>query len=52
MKEFHGNAMIGMLASKIMIEGPIKKRYYFLYDFVTAIHVWSYNKTINKSNFI
>ena len=25
MKEFHGNAMIGMIASKIMIEGPIKK---------------------------
>jgi hypothetical protein len=25
MKEFHGNGMIGMIASKIMIEGPIKK---------------------------
>ncbi len=25
MKEFHGNGMIGMIASKIMVEGPIKK---------------------------
>lgn len=25
MKEFHGSGMIGMIASKIMIEGPIKK---------------------------
>jgi hypothetical protein len=25
MKEFHGNVMIGMIASKIMVEGPIKK---------------------------
>ena len=43
MKEFHGNAMIGMLASKIMIEGPIKKdttSYMlsvrrFMYDLIT-----------------
>lgn len=25
MKEFHGNGMIGIIASKIMVEGPIKK---------------------------
>jgi hypothetical protein len=43
MKEFHGNAMIGMIASKIMIEGPIKKdttSYMislrrFMYDLIT-----------------
>jgi TonB dependent receptor/TonB-dependent Receptor Plug Domain/CarboxypepD_reg-like domain len=43
MKEFHGNAMIGMLASKIMVEGPIKKETSsymlsvrrFMYDLIT-----------------
>ncbi|MFN8240255.1 MAG: TonB-dependent receptor plug domain-containing protein [Bacteroidales bacterium] len=43
LKEFHGNAMIGMLASKIMIEGPIRKdttSYMislrrFMYDLIT-----------------
>jgi hypothetical protein len=43
MKEFHGNVMIGMIASKIMVEGPIKKdttSYMlsvrrFMYDLIT-----------------
>ncbi len=43
MKEFHGNGMIGMIASKIMIEGPIKKNTTsymlsvrrFMYDLIT-----------------
>ena len=43
MKEFHGNGMLGMIASKIMIEGPIKKdttsymfsARRFLYDLIT-----------------
>jgi len=43
MKEFHGNGMIGMLSSKIMVEGPIKKdttSYMisvrrFMYDLIT-----------------
>ncbi len=43
MKEFHGNAMIGMIASKIMVEGPIKRdttSYMlsirrFMYDLIT-----------------
>jgi TonB-dependent receptor-like protein/carboxypeptidase-like protein len=43
MKEFHGNAMIGMIASKIMVEGPIKKdttsymisARRFMYDLIT-----------------
>src|SRR4030042_6326426 len=42
-KEFHGNGMIGMIASKIMVEGPIKKdttSYMlsirrFMYDLIT-----------------
>lgn len=43
MKEFHGSGMIGMIASKIMIEGPLKKdttSYMlsvrrFMYDLIT-----------------
>jgi hypothetical protein len=43
MKEFHGNGMIGMIASKIMVEGPIRKdttSYMlsgrrFMYDLIT-----------------
>ncbi len=43
MKEFHGNGMIGVIASKIMVEGPIKKdttSYMlsvrrFMYDLIT-----------------
>ena len=43
MKEFHGSGMIGMIASKIMVEGPIKKdttSYMlsvrrFMYDLIT-----------------
>lgn len=43
MKEFHGNGMIGMIASKIMVEGPIKKdttsymlsARRFMYDLIT-----------------
>ncbi|MGB8490558.1 MAG: carboxypeptidase-like regulatory domain-containing protein [Bacteroidales bacterium] len=43
MKEFHGSGMIGMIASKIMIEGPIKKdttsymlsARRFMYDLIT-----------------
>jgi hypothetical protein len=43
MKEFHGNGMIGMIASKIMVEGPIRKdttsymlsARRFLYDLIT-----------------
>jgi hypothetical protein len=43
LKEFHGNAMIGMLASKIMVEGPIKQETSsymlsvrrFMYDLIT-----------------
>jgi hypothetical protein len=43
MKEFHGNAMIGMITSKIMVEGPIKKNTTsymisarrFMYDLIT-----------------
>jgi len=43
MKEFHGNGMIGMISSKIMVEGPIKKdttSYMlsvrrFMYDLIT-----------------
>lgn len=43
MKEFHGSGMIGMIASKIMLEGPVKKdttSYMlsirrFMYDLIT-----------------
>lgn len=43
MKEFHGSGMIGMIASKIMVEGPVKKdttSYMlsvrrFMYDLIT-----------------
>jgi hypothetical protein len=43
MKEFHGSGMIGMIASKIMVEGPIKKdttsymlsARRFMYDLIT-----------------
>ncbi|MCF8224130.1 MAG: TonB-dependent receptor [Bacteroidales bacterium] len=43
MKEFHGNLMIGMIASKIMVEGPVKKdttsymfsARRFMYDLIT-----------------
>ncbi|MBK7712602.1 MAG: TonB-dependent receptor [Bacteroidales bacterium] len=43
MKEFHGNGMIGIISSKIMVEGPIKKdtsSYMlsvrrFMYDLIT-----------------
>jgi hypothetical protein len=61
MKEFHGNAMIGMLASKIMIEGPIKKdntSYMlsvrrFMYDLITRplTRATSFNGTSVGYNF-
>lgn len=61
MKEFHGNAMIGMLASKIMIEGPIKKdttSYMislrrFMYDLITRplTRATSFNGTSIGYNF-
>jgi hypothetical protein len=43
MKEFHGSGMIGMIASKILVEGPIKKDVTsymlsvrrFMYDLIT-----------------
>jgi hypothetical protein len=60
-KEFHGNAMIGMLASKIMIEGPIKKdttSYMislrrFMYDLITRplTRATSFNGTSIGYNF-
>ena len=61
MKEFHGNAMIGMIASKIMIEGPIKKdttSYMislrrFMYDLITRplTRATSFNGTSIGYNF-
>ncbi|MBW6480316.1 MAG: TonB-dependent receptor [Bacteroidales bacterium] len=61
MKEFHGNAMIGMLASKIMIEGPVKKdttSYMislrrFMYDLITRplTRATSFNGTSIGYNF-
>ncbi|NMC40584.1 MAG: TonB-dependent receptor [Bacteroidales bacterium] len=61
LKEFHGNAMIGMIASKIMIEGPIKKdttSYMislrrFMYDLITRplTRVTSFNGTSIGYNF-
>jgi hypothetical protein len=43
MKEFHGSGMVGMISSKIMVEGPIKKETTsymlsvrrFMYDLIT-----------------
>ncbi len=61
MKEFHGNGMIGMIASKIMIEGPIKndttsymlsvRR--FMYDLITRplTRATSFNGTSVGYNF-
>ena len=61
MKEFHGNGMIGMIASKIMVEGPIKKdttSYMlsirrFMYDLITRplTRVTSFNGTSVGYNF-
>jgi hypothetical protein len=61
MKEFHGNAMIGMIASKIMVEGPIKKdttSYMlsvrrFMYDLITRplTRATSFNGTSVGYNF-
>jgi hypothetical protein len=61
MKEFHGNGMIGMLASKIMVEGPIKKdttSYMlsvrrFMYDLITRplTRATSFNGTSVGYNF-
>jgi len=61
MKEFHGNGMIGMIASKIMVEGPIKKdttSYMlsirrFMYDLITRplTRVTSFNNTSVGYNF-
>jgi len=61
MKESHGNAMIGMLASKIMIEGPIKRdttSYMislrrFMYDLITRplTRATSFNGTSIGYNF-
>jgi len=61
MKEFHGNGMIGMIASKIMIEGPIKKdttSYMlsvrrFMYDLITRplTRATSFNGTSVGYNF-
>jgi hypothetical protein len=61
MKEFHGNVMIGMIASKIMVEGPIKKdttSYMlsvrrFMYDLITRplTRATSFNGTSVGYNF-
>jgi len=61
MKEFHGNGMIGMIASKIMVEGPIKKdttSYMlsvrrFMYDLITRplTRATSFNGTSVGYNF-
>jgi hypothetical protein len=61
MKEFHGNAMIGMLASKVMVEGPIKKETTsymlsvrrFMYDLITRplTRATSFNGTSVGYNF-
>lgn len=61
MKEFHGNAMIGMIASKIMIEGPVRKdttSYMislrrFMYDLITRplTRATSFNGTSIGYNF-
>lgn len=60
-KEFHGNAMIGMIASKIMVEGPIKRdttSYMlsirrFMYDLITRplTRATSFNGTSVGYNF-
>ncbi len=61
MKEFHGSGMIGMIASKIMVEGPIKKdttSYMlsvrrFMYDLITRplTRATSFNGTSVGYNF-
>lgn len=61
MKEFHGNGMIGMISSKIMVEGPIKKdttsymfsARRFMYDLISRPLTWltSINHTSVGYNF-
>lgn len=61
LKEFHGSGMIGMIASKIMIEGPIKKdttsymlsARRFMYDLITRplTRATSFNGTSVGYNF-
>lgn len=61
MKEFHGNGMIGIIASKLMIEGPIRKdttSYMislrrFMYDLITRplTKATSFNGTSIGYNF-